>query len=505
MKKPEKSPINVTLHYPYNDKFDYITQLQKINLDRERDNDLNNGRGFIITDVKSIKKDIKTQGGIFSTRYGSTSQDAESYKHRYSCNCGMLQGSINHGIICTNCDSVVRFRDDNMSIFGWIVLKEYCIIHPNIYCSLESLIGADRLDRIIEADIQVDVNGREIVNDSIPKKKDEPFRGIGLPEFQRRFQEIIDFYLSIHPTKKNYYDDIMAHKDMVFAHSIPVFSTLLRPTKLDNNGSLKYEKTNENYNLIAHLVNECNKNKLKPDRQKKNKYELLYGIQTQFNIIYDELCKILAKKKGDIRSAIGGRYAFTSRCVIRQSVHLKPDQIALPYHCLCELLQQVIINILVRSYNFSYADAYKKWYKGQLTFDPTILKIIKGLINDSNGGLPVLINRNPTINFGGILSCKVVDVNLDFTMSISLLILPLLAADFDGDTLNIMYLYNQDFIREADKILSPRQMFISKNDGRCNMQVMHSRDTIINANGLKSLCKYTDDEIAKIKRLQQMD
>ena len=30
MKKPEKSPINVTLHYPYNDKFDYITQLQKM-------------------------------------------------------------------------------------------------------------------------------------------------------------------------------------------------------------------------------------------------------------------------------------------------------------------------------------------------------------------------------------------------------------------------------------------------------------------------------------------
>ena len=48
-------------------------------------------------------------------------------------------------------------------------------------------------------------------------------------------------------------------------------------------------------------------------------------------------------------------------------------------------------------------------------------------------------------------------------------------------------------------------MFIYKNDGRCNMQVMHSRDTIINANGLKSLCKYTDDEIANIKRLQQMD
>ena len=43
---------------------------------------------------------------------------------------------------------------------------------------------------------------------------------------------------------KNYYDDIMAHKSIVFTHSIPVFTTLLRPTKLDSIGSLKYEKTN---------------------------------------------------------------------------------------------------------------------------------------------------------------------------------------------------------------------------------------------------------------------
>ena len=47
-------------------------------------------------------------------------------------------------------------------------------------------------------------------------------------------------------------------------------------------------------------------------------------------------------------------------------------------------------------------------------------------------------------------------------------------------------------------------MFISKNDGRCNMDMMHSRDTIINANSRKSLCEHTEDEIAKIKRLQVM-
>ena len=196
----------------------------------------------------------------------------------------------------------------------------------------------------------------------------------------------------LYPHKKNYYDDIMKHKNIVFTHSIPVFTTLLRPTKLDSIGSLKYEKTNENYNLLAHLVYAANKNKLVTDKQKKNKYELLYDIQVQFNLLYTELVNILKGKKGDIRSSIGGRYSFSERSVIKQDVYLMPDQVKLPYHGLCELLQQVIINILVRTYNFSYAEAYKKWYKAQIGFDQIVYDIIDGLIKDSDGGIPVLIN-----------------------------------------------------------------------------------------------------------------
>ena len=77
-----------------------------------------------------------------------------------------------------------------------------------------------------------------------------------------------------------------------------------------------------------------------------------------------------------------------------------PDQIRLPFHGLCELLQQVIINILVKTYNFSYAEAYKKWYKAQITGkDQVVYDIIDGLIKDNpKGGLPFLINRNPKQN-----------------------------------------------------------------------------------------------------------
>ena len=97
---------------------------------------------------------------------------------------------------------------------------------------------------------------------------------------------------------------------------------------------------------------------------------------------------------------------------------------------------------------------------------------------------------------------KCVGINMDYTMSISLLILKLLAADFDGDTLNILYLLNQEFITLAEEILSPVMMYISKNDGMCNADLIHSRDTIINANTMKNLYEYTEEEIANIKALQ---
>ena len=117
------------------------------------------------------------------------------------------------------------------------------------------------------------------------------------------------------------------------------------------------------------------------------------------------------------------------------------------------------------------------------------------IFNEYHGRLR---NRNPTINYGGILRCRCTGINMNYTMSISLLILKPLAADFDGDTLNIMYLYNGDFIRLTNDIFNPIQLYISRNDGQCNSDMLPSRDMLINANGLKSMCKYTLDEVNEI-------
>ena len=57
----------------------------------------------------------------------------------------------------------------------------------------------------------------------------------------------------------------------------------------------------------------------------------------------------------------------------------------------------------------------------------------------------------------------------------------------------------------AEEILSPKMMYISRNNGECNADLIHSRDTIINANAMKNLYEYTQEEIDNIRALQLID
>ena len=82
-----------------------------------------------------------------------------------------------------------------------------------------------------------------------------------------------------------------------------------------------------------------------------------------------------------------------------------------------------------------------------------------------------------------------------------------MGADFDGDTLNILYLINKDFIEHANMVLNPRNaMYISKNDGMFNNDVNHARDTLINANSLLYLSRdrYSEEQIERIMKAKEI-
>ncbi len=424
-------PMSVNLTYPSSDEYTYETVLERINFDDEKDIDLLTNNGFIVSDSNGIKKDLKDPNSIFSPKFGQTLKDLNPFANRYRCECGKTQHKINDGIKCKYCGTKVRYVDDNFDYTGWIVLNDpYVIIHPGLFKSIEFIIGKDVLHNILNVEKPKDTDGHEM---HIEPPADEPYYNIGMMEFHDKFDEIMKFYINKKKNKMPYYEDIMQHRRSVFTHSIPVFTTLLRPYELDTK-AFYYEDTNSIYTMINKLKTSINNESLKIFRKKKPKLQHLYDLQVKVNELYSSVESILSGKKGALRTLIGGRYNFTSRDVIVADPSLRIDEVSLPYAALTELLQQQIINILHKSYSMSYSDAYDFWYKSCITENDTIKDIILSLIkNHKNGrGLPVLINRNPTINFGSIFQMYVTKMTSGYTMGIPLQILKPLAADFDG-------------------------------------------------------------------------
>lgn len=496
--------INVRTHYLENPEYEYETYLERIDLDKERENDLIHDKGFVVSEPQSIKKDLKNPYSPFSSKFGQTLQDVNPYANRYKCDCGYLTSRLYLGISCPICNTKVHYVGDDFEYFGWTCLKDpYYIIHPNLFKSIQFFIGAQKLEDIINPKDEKDEDGNDAKITEVPK--DNPFYGIGMMAFHDRFDEIMDYFLAKNPNKADYYKDIYNHRKIVFAQSIPNYTTLLRPFKVDGT-SLFFEGVNANYNMIAKLAAVINRDELRMFRKKKNKNQALYDLQTQYNEIYAELEKILAQKKGSVRTLFGGRYNFSCRSVIVPDQTLRADQVKLSYHALCELLQQSLINILQKTHGILYSEAYKIWYKSQVTHSDEVEAIIMRIIENYPHGIPILMNRNPTIAYGGIMLMHVVGINHNYTASVPLRILKPLAADFDGDTLNFLYLINKDFIEAAERVLNPRNaMQISRNDGMFNPDVNHSRDLLINCNTMVQLSrdKYSPEVRARIAALQQ--
>ena len=496
--------VSFNISYPYSDEYDYESALDRINLDDERDTDLLNGNGFIVSDSNGIKKDLKDPNSIFSPKYGQTLKDLNQFANVYKCECGRTTQKINDGVKCKHCGEPVKRVDNNFDYTGWIVLNDpYVIIHPGMYKSIEFIIGKETLHNILNMEKPKDQDGHE-KKDFVPPA-DEPYYNIGMMEFYEKFDEILEYYINKKKTKQSYYEDIMRDRRSVFTHSIPVFTTLLRPYELDTK-AFYYEDTNSLYIMINKLKTSINDESLKIFRKKKPKLQYLYDLQVKFNELYTSIEAILSGKKGALRSLIGGRYNFTSRNVIVPDPSLRIDEVSLPYAALVELCQQTIINVLHKAYSMSYSDAYDFWYKSTIVENSTVRDIILSLIkNHKNGrGIPVLINRNPTISYGSIFQMHCVKMTSGYFMGTPLQILKSMGADYDGDCLNVMMIINQSFYERTLDVFNPRNaLYISKNDGMFNQGANHQRDTIINTQTLLKLSRknYSRENLEKIRSI----
>jgi hypothetical protein len=283
-------------------------------------------------------------------------------------------------------------------------------------------------------------------------------------------------------------EEVLSEKEKIFSNCIPVYSSVLRPVSFKNE-TFFFNSIDRKYNSIYSLTRLLNDSDLLEIKKKKNRKKsmdestVLQSVQKKLMELWDLIFMQINQKDGHIKDQIlGGRINFSARNVIIPDPTLKADEIKLGYLAFLELYKYEIIAHLAKMNDISENEAYDQWYRATINFNQKIYEIMMYLVKKIKPR--VVINRNPTINYGSMLAMKVVEVKAeykdDFTMSLPIQILRVLNADFDGDILNIISLKVKKLIKAYDRTFNPRKnMFISRNDGRFNNDFNLFKDQLI--------------------------
>lgn len=502
--------MNYFNYDPYRDDYekylvDYVSKLNIMDLDKWRVESIQSGNGFVVdVTIRSKPKDVVDENidSVFSSKFGATLRDQNLFGNAYRCKCGMTTGKITNNEVCPICRTVVSYIGENLEYYGWIVLKNHKFIHPQIFVFLQSLIGKDTLDEIIKPlNDSMDADCKKDLSKSKSKNSNNPFIDIGLKEFMNRFDEILHYYCNKNKSKKDKVElfyDILSYRDIIFTSSYPVYTTQLRPCNIDN-GRFEYNDMNEFFVSLSKTAALLNNDSI-ISHNERSEDELLYTFQNTVNDAYSRIrTDYLPDKYGSIRKVIGGRCNLTSRNVIIPNSTLKVDECIMSYYSAVKVLEQYIINVLFTFGYQSLNDARIKWERACAIKDPVVENIIRDLIKNhkSGRGFPVLMNRNPTIDYGGIMQMYIVDITDSYALEIPLLLCKIMAADFDGDKHNVLWCLMDDLIEAAEDLINPRNnMFISKNDGKFNRAMSQTTDIIVNLNSLHDMYfNYTHEEL----------
>ena len=436
------------------------------------------------------------KGGLFDEEiFGKLS----SYGREYSCECGARNGRFFAGTTCEECGTEVLCQDSLYTRRGWIDLGGHSIIHPLMFLFLKKVIGANYLFSILKGVQEYDQDGMPVL-----PEKGKLFEGIGMVEFERRFDEILAHFEDGAATSgsEKHLEMIRANRTRVFATKVPVYNHVLRPAIVQRGKNVIFDEVN---NLFNHLIrfNVQLQNLTSQERTKPRLDSILWEFQQKLMEVADYVIVGLSSKHGFLRkNVLGTRVNFSARSVITPlSLGHEIDEVHVPYLTFLELFRFQIINILRNTRKCTVLDADEIWAKAQSNFDKDIHALCEELIRSQNGW-PALLNRNPSIAFGSILSVRITGVKpdpTDYTFSINNNILRLIGGDYDGDEVNLIPLFDTELV-EAFSVFQPQRMMVSRTDYKFNQAMQLSKDHLL---GLTILTEdppqqeKTDDEIIR--------
>lgn len=414
-------------------------RMERISWDTQCRVDFMSRRGFIVDsyayDDKKLK--IKSKRGIQSPLFGTDFSDENAFAERYSCECRKTIGAVFETEICPHCGTEVKFVDVNVEFTGWILLKHDRIIQPLHFRLLNRIVKSKgfSLEDIIKPSGKINKDG---VIEREPYNPKQPFTGIGVDGLYERFDEVLDFYYK-KKKRQDIIDMIRNEKDKVFASCIPVYTSALRPASFGGefdfhitNPERVYSNMVKKANLLNSLKEQSVGGRYQEEREFLHRQTTIFEMQKKLNSLWQLVFEKIDTKYGHIREEIlGGRVNFSARNVIIPDSSLEADEIEVGYITFLELYRYEIIGFLVSMTGCTYEQASQEWFESTLSFNSRVYGIMEYIIDKCDPR--VIMNRNPTINFGSLMLMRITKVrnvyNDNHTMSIPVFVLRDLNAD----------------------------------------------------------------------------
>jgi len=370
-----------------------------------------------------------------------------------SCDNGCSKGNFYEGTICSTCGTEVRSFDPSSLKFRaqFKIPEQYApILHPIVYRVLNTWLGKKNKVPILETLF--------IQKDLFPVELSEAGFRFGLTYFYENFDAIINFLLTDCKLTKGkdcvkrsagILEFLIKFKDRIFIRNLPILNqTLHILTKFGAGKRLADSQVGLVMQINGILGTMRTANVRASGRpltlSKINTIDIrLHKIASTYYKYCDEILrkKCSGKKGFPLQNIVAGRLHNTFRTVIVPiAIVHDMDELHIPWKVGVEIWELEILNLLRTRYGYTHNGAIWCHNKAKNNYVSDVYRCMQALIKECPyKGLPVLWDRNPSLNQGSIQLLFITTVKTsvsDKTTGMSQAIISGPNADFDGDEMN---------------------------------------------------------------------
>lgn len=427
----------------------------------------------IINDIPAFSESDMEK--VNSTIYTTFSSDLLT--NIPSCHCGEISGEYNIGVICEECKTPVEsVMNQDLQPLVWLRAPREvsALMNPTVWGMLTEhfRIGTFSVIQWI-----CDTNYQTIYGGNLSGNALQVIRYIeqlgierGWNNFYNNFDTTIAHLFRMKQfrpkkgDKDNLQELIAKYRHLVFTRYIPIPHRSLLVVEETNIGVFVDPITTGVINAIRILAGVDTEMSTLSARTKENRaVRAIDGVYEFYKQTYKGT---LAEKEGICRKHVyATRSHFSFRAVVSSITNAHNyDEIYIPWGVATSVFK---IHLVKKLFKLGYtpSEAISLINSKARTYDPLLDQLFNEIIAESpNGrGVNATLNRNPSLARGSIQSVYITKVKTDPTdptVSISILIVRPLNADFDGDALNFTLSIDQ-VIEKAIEPLQPHMSVFS--------------------------------------------